>query len=158
MVRVAYVQRQLDLAIILAASVSVIHPRLGSLLTRMARPDVVELARQELGPERAARLWAKGQAMSADEAVIFALSTPETRDAASEGVRGRQKFGPLTRREGEVAQLVSRGLTNRQIGDRLVITEGTAALHVKNTLRKLGLRSRAELAAWVVRTAEASPG
>jgi DNA-binding CsgD family transcriptional regulator len=158
MVRVAYAQREPERAITLAAAVSVIHQHLGSLLTRMARPEIVELARQELGPERAAALWAEGQAMSGDEAVAFALSTPEMRDTASDGVLSRdpQDLGPLTRREGEVAQLVSRGLSNRQIGDALVITEGTAALHVKNALRKLGFRSRAELAVWVTRKAELS--
>jgi len=158
MVRVAYAQREPERAITLAAAVSVIHPHLGSLLTRMASPDVVEFAREELGPERAAALWAEGQKMTGDEAVAFALTTPELRDMASNGVlsRDRQDLGPLTRREGEVAQLVSRGLTNRQIGDALVITEGTAALHVKNALRKLGFRSRAELAVWVTRKTELS--
>jgi non-specific serine/threonine protein kinase len=156
MVRVAYAQRDPERAITLAAAVSVIHPRLGSLLTRMARPEVVELARRELGPERAAALWAQGQAMTGDEAVVYALSTPEMRDTALDGVQEWQDLAPLTRREGEVAQLVSRGLTNRQIGEVLVITEGTAALHVKNALRKLGFRSRVELAAWVVRKAELS--
>jgi predicted ATPase len=79
MVRVAYAQRELEVAVTLAAAVSVIHPHLGSLLTRMARPEIVELARQELGSERADGLWADGQAMTGDEAVAFALSTPETR-------------------------------------------------------------------------------
>jgi non-specific serine/threonine protein kinase len=156
LVRVAYAQRQPERAITLAAAVSVIHPYLGSLLTRMARPDVVELARQELGTERAAALWAEGQAMTGDEAVALALTSPEMRDTAPDGARDRQNFGPLTRREGEVAQLVARGLTNRQIGDALVVTEGTAALHVKNALSKLGFRSRAELAAWVTRQTELS--
>jgi non-specific serine/threonine protein kinase len=156
MVRVAFVQRELERVITLAAAVSVIHPHLGSLLTRMASPEIVELVRQELGPERAAALWAEGEAMTGDEAMAFALRIPERRDTDSDGLRERQEFGPLTRREGEVAQLVSRGLSNRQIGDALVITEGKAALHVKNALRKLGFRSRAELAAWVARKAELS--
>jgi DNA-binding CsgD family transcriptional regulator len=59
---------------------------------------------------------------------------------------------PLTAREREVARLVSQGLSNREIGHRLVITEGTANVHVKHILRKLGLRSRAQLIVWVLRT------
>jgi non-specific serine/threonine protein kinase len=48
-----------------------------------------------------------------------------------------------------VALLVAKGLTNRRIGEKLVITEGTAALHVRHILNKLGFHSRAQIAAWV---------
>lgn len=57
---------------------------------------------------------------------------------------------PLTPREREVAVLVARGLTNRQIADELVIGERTAEAHVGNILGKLGFTSRAQIAAWVV--------
>ena len=55
---------------------------------------------------------------------------------------------PLSPREREVAVLVAQGLTNRRIAERLVITEGTAANHVAHVLDKLGLESRAQIAAW----------
>jgi DNA-binding NarL/FixJ family response regulator len=48
------------------------------------------------------------------------------------------------------AALVAQGLTNRQIGAALFITEGTARLHVKHILQKLGFNSRAQIAAWAV--------
>ena len=51
----------------------------------------------------------------------------------------------------EVAVLVARGLTNRQIAEQLVISEKTAAHHVSAILTRLGLGSRAEVAAWVAR-------
>jgi DNA-binding NarL/FixJ family response regulator len=54
----------------------------------------------------------------------------------------------LTARETEVATLVARGLTNREIARTLVIAEGTAANHVHHILAKLGLASRQEIAAW----------
>ena len=60
-------------------------------------------------------------------------------------------MSPLTPRERGVAALVARGRSNRQIGEALVITEGTANLHVKHILGKLGFASRAEIAAWAVR-------
>jgi len=54
----------------------------------------------------------------------------------------------LTAREQEVAGLVARGMSNREIAQALVITEGTAEVHVKHILSKLGLRSRYQIAAW----------
>jgi DNA-binding CsgD family transcriptional regulator/tetratricopeptide (TPR) repeat protein len=56
----------------------------------------------------------------------------------------------LTAREREVAALVAEGLTNRQIADRLVVSERTAEYHVEQIRNKLGFRSRAQVAAWVV--------
>jgi DNA-binding CsgD family transcriptional regulator len=54
----------------------------------------------------------------------------------------------LTEREVEVARLVALGLTNKDIGDRLVISERTAEGHVQRILDKLGFRSRSQIAAW----------
>ena len=59
--------------------------------------------------------------------------------------------GELTSREREVAALVADGLTNGQLAERLFISPKTAAVHVSNILAKLGLSSRAEIAAWAVR-------
>jgi DNA-binding CsgD family transcriptional regulator len=49
-----------------------------------------------------------------------------------------------------VAALVAEGLTNREIGQRLVISERSAESHVERIRLRLGLRSRAQVAAWVV--------
>ena len=58
--------------------------------------------------------------------------------------------GPrLTGRELKVAELVAAGLTNHAIARRLSVAPRTAEAHVKNTRRKLQVRSRAEIAAWV---------
>jgi DNA-binding CsgD family transcriptional regulator/DNA-binding transcriptional ArsR family regulator len=67
---------------------------------------------------------------------------------ASEADRGS---GPLTAREREVAGLVAEGLSNRDIAERLFITEKTAAYHVGSILTKLDFDSRAQIAAYVVR-------
>jgi DNA-binding NarL/FixJ family response regulator len=55
----------------------------------------------------------------------------------------------LTRREWEVAELIARGSSNREIATALVICERTAEAHVTHVLNKLGLRSRAQIAVWV---------
>src|SRR6185437_3348486 len=58
--------------------------------------------------------------------------------------------GPrLTGRELEVAALVAEGLTNHAIASRLSIAPRTAEAHVENIRRKLEVRSRAQIAAWV---------
>ena len=54
----------------------------------------------------------------------------------------------LTAREAEVAALVARGLTNRQIADALVLSERTAQNHVQHILTKLGFSTRSQIAAW----------
>jgi len=55
---------------------------------------------------------------------------------------------PLSPRELEVARLVGRGLTNKQIGQTLYVSERTAENHVQHILTKLGLRNRSQIAAW----------
>jgi DNA-binding CsgD family transcriptional regulator len=52
----------------------------------------------------------------------------------------------LTSREHEVYELLASGLTNRQIAQRLFITEATAKVHIRHIMRKLGARSRTEAA------------
>ena len=64
---------------------------------------------------------------------------------------GARADGELTPREREVAALIAEGLTNSQLAERLFISPKTAAVHVSNILMKLGLSSRAEVAAWAVR-------
>lgn len=57
----------------------------------------------------------------------------------------------LTAREWEVLSLVAAGHTNREIGERLFISEKTASVHVTNAMDKLGALSRYEAAASATR-------
>jgi class 3 adenylate cyclase/DNA-binding CsgD family transcriptional regulator len=57
---------------------------------------------------------------------------------------------PLTRRQRQVASLVARGLTNREIAERLVVSERTAEGHVEQIRAKLGVRTRTQIVAWVL--------
>ncbi|QNE22917.1 AAA family ATPase [Kribbella qitaiheensis] len=58
----------------------------------------------------------------------------------------------LSPREAEVAGLVAEGLTNRQIAERLVISDRTAQNHVQHILTKLGFANRSQIATWTTRT------
>ena len=59
--------------------------------------------------------------------------------------------GPLAKREVEVGRLIAEGLSNKQIGARLFISDRTVATHVSNIMNKLGLNSRAQIAVWMTR-------
>jgi predicted ATPase/DNA-binding CsgD family transcriptional regulator len=99
-------------------------------------------SRDRLGKGRSETAWKEGWAMSMDRLMDYALSDsePETQDGA----------GPLSRRERDVAKLVAKGMTNRQIGERLFISSRTVDGHVERIRSKLGVRSRTEVATWAL--------
>ncbi len=72
-------------------------------------------------------------------------------DACADG-RARSPLPDVTPRERDVLRLLAEGLTNRQIAERLVVSEHTVHRHVTNILRKLELPSRTAAAAHAVRS------
>jgi predicted ATPase/DNA-binding CsgD family transcriptional regulator/ADP-ribose pyrophosphatase YjhB (NUDIX family) len=74
-----------------------------------------------------------------EDAIAAALATPPPRTGNS-----------LTARELEVATLIARGRSNRQIAEHLVVARSTAERHVANILAKLDLSSRTQIAAWAI--------
>jgi non-specific serine/threonine protein kinase len=108
-------------------------------------------ARSSLDERTWAAAWSEGRAMSAEQAIEYALSEEEHDHAPSSGLTAPKQptagepIEKLTRREREVALLVARGLTNRQIALELSISEHTVANHVRKILKKLGLHSRAQI-------------
>ena len=107
-------------------------------------------ARSQLGEAAWEEALSEGRAMSLDEAAEYALereNVPPTAPMPEEAIAG-EPAGNLTRREREVAVLVARGLTNRQIAEELSISTRTAGNHVAKVLRKLGLNSRSRIATW----------
>ncbi|MGZ4612994.1 MAG: helix-turn-helix transcriptional regulator [Kineosporiaceae bacterium] len=104
------------------------------------------------------RAAAAEQARQARETAVAlqARSLREAVDALARRARLDLGGGPatssvLTPREQEVMRLVAQGLTNRQIGRRLFISEKTASVHVSNVLAKLGAAGRTEAVAIVHR-------
>ncbi len=139
--------------------------------------ELVAAAGRGLGEQAVATLVAAGRTMSPHRAVQLATAPiavdeatepdkaarpPGSRDtppaAATPETAGPDQSrrevawpGPLTVREQQVAILVARGMANRDIAATLFITQATAARHIANIFLKLGVSSRSQVAAWVLR-------
>lgn len=99
--------------------------------------ELRETVRRALGDQRANRLRADGRALPIHEVLTVA------KQALSSPV--------LSERERQIAAALAGGATNRQAGRSLGITERTVETHVSHIMTKLGVRSRAEIAAWATR-------
>jgi DNA-binding NarL/FixJ family response regulator len=99
-----------------------------------------------LGASAYDREFNAGKQLSREIALRLALG--ELDGNAAESMNGLVA-GPLAKREVEVARLVAEGLSNKQIGARLFISDRTVATHVSNIMNKLGLNSRAQIAVWM---------
>jgi DNA-binding CsgD family transcriptional regulator len=123
-----------------------------SPLDRTSEEHELAVVRAALGEEQFAAAWEEGRAMSLEVATHYALA--RGRPATGAGVESRplkvRPTYPLSSREHEVAVLLARGLTNRQVAAELVIAERTASTHVAHILNKLGFSSRTQIAAWAI--------
>jgi predicted ATPase/DNA-binding CsgD family transcriptional regulator len=99
-----------------------------------------------LGDAGFAQCWDEGLRLSLDTAVGLARQAAGQLRPGGSAAEAGARYG-LTEREVAVLRLVGEGLTNRQIGQRLFISTGTAAVHVSNILRKLGVSGRVQAAA-----------
>jgi predicted ATPase/DNA-binding CsgD family transcriptional regulator len=101
--------------------------------------------RAALGDGRFAEAWAAGQGMTLDDAAAYASRGRGRRRRPAAGWTG------LTPTELRVARAVADGLSNPQIAERMFISRRTVASHLTSIFRKLGVSSRAELAAMAAR-------
>ena len=124
------------------------YQRIGATMPRPQRDHAERSAanlREVLGEQRFAAAAGHGEHMTPEQAVAYALG--ESGPAESPPADGP---GPLTRREQQVADLLAKGLSNKEIATTLVISQRTAESHVEHILTKLGFTSRAQIAAWTV--------
>jgi ATP/maltotriose-dependent transcriptional regulator MalT len=141
--------------------------RLGTIAERAKQPPIhaqayLSTARVELASgspaealfEKACTLF-EASGMPFDTAVTR-LEWAQVLGAGSRS--GPRAAGPLTSRERQVLDLVSHGLSNLDIGERLFISPKTVEHHVSHILSKLGLRSRAEAVAWALRNPSTKSG
>ena len=101
--------------------------------------------RAALGDEAFAEAFRQGQVATDDDAIAYALEETGWPARATPTAKTPDL---LTRRERQVADLVARGLSNKDIALTLVISQRTAESHVDHILTKLGFTSRAQIAAW----------
>ncbi|SFM69286.1 two-component system response regulator NarL [Marinobacter zhejiangensis] len=108
----------------------------GYLLKDMEPEDLVPQLRQA----------ATGRMAISDR--LTALLAQALRDQKPETEKA--DYNSLTPREKDILKLIADGLSNKMIGRRLDISDGTVKVHVKHLLKKLKLRSRVEVAVWAV--------
>jgi len=97
--------------------------------------------------------------VAANKAVLHPRSTlsllnefQRTMQSSKKPLEAYQKVvNNLTPREQEVLRLLGQGLSNKEIGDRLIISEKTAKTHVANLLRRLGVKDRVAAAIFAVK-------
>ncbi|MDV8071046.1 protein kinase [Rhodococcus sp. IEGM 1366] len=128
-----------------SGSSTVLYPKLLVYHDKCERNTIRALGRAAFESE-----YREGGSLDLDAAIAYALGEePEVSKTTA------CPATELTKRERQVADLVAEGLTNREIADRLVISQRTAQGHVEHILTKLGFVRRAQIAAWVAAAATA---
>jgi predicted ATPase/DNA-binding CsgD family transcriptional regulator len=108
---------------------------------RAAAVQAASQARHILGDDRFTPAWEQGRGLTLDDAVAYAARKGGGRKRPAAG------WASLTPAEQEVVRLVSEGLRNDAIAQRLFIAPGTVKVHLSHIFAKLGITTRAELAA-----------
>ncbi|GAA2015530.1 hypothetical protein GCM10009799_49670 [Nocardiopsis rhodophaea] len=166
----AVAEEQPDRAASLAGVAAALRQRLDQPSDHAAR--LLGQVKEVLPPEAADKAWEAWRNLPIEQVVEKALSFPTGTATSWEAPSSAHQSAPssaqppaaelsssllseapsaLTPREREIAALVGDGLTNRQIAERLIISQATVARHIANIFRKLLFTSRTQLAEWARR-------
>jgi predicted ATPase/DNA-binding CsgD family transcriptional regulator len=140
---------QARLAAQLLGAAETVRTEAGATLIATLAPLVAQAEESAIVALGAARFEAEfkaGKCLRRDTAIRLALGQP---DHAAAAASDDGSVAPLGKREADVARLVADGLSNKQIGARLFISERTVDSHVRSILNKLGFNSRAQIAGWM---------
>ena len=105
----------------------------------------VAAAKKSLGEAGFQDSFRRGAKMALGEVLAYALGEAETAQVDP----AQSALQRLSRREIEVARLITGGATNREIAARLFVAERTVKTHIEHILNKLGVGSRAQIAVWL---------
>ena len=111
----------------------------------------LRFAKRRVGEPAYAELWMDAQGESLDAILVEARQLLDRLVAPVPQIAAPALGDALSEREAEVAALVTRGLSNRQIAGELVISLKTTEAHVHHVLNKLGLSNRVQIATWGLR-------
>jgi predicted ATPase/DNA-binding CsgD family transcriptional regulator len=140
---------QARLAAQLLGAAETVRTEAGATLIATLAPLVAQAEESAIVALGAARFEAEfkaGKCLRRDTAIRLALGQP---DHAAAAASDDGSVAPLGKREADVARLVADGLSNKQIGARLFISERTVDSHVRSILNKLGFNARAQIAGWM---------
>jgi predicted ATPase/DNA-binding CsgD family transcriptional regulator len=110
--------------------------------------DCERQARQALGEAAFQAAYRRGLELPAGDVLTYALQQPSEKPPTKPPAPAASEAQPLTPRELQVARLIARGRSNKEIAAELVISLRTAENHVEHILTKLSFTSRAQVAAW----------
>ncbi|WP_377486986.1 ATP-binding protein [Paenarthrobacter aurescens] len=111
-----------------------------------AHEKAAERTAKALGPRLHREAMARGYKMIQDEVTTHLLGLE---DSASRATQARGGAETLTKRQLQVAQLITEGKSNREIANSLFLSSRTVEGHVESILAKLGLTSRTQIASWM---------
>lgn len=120
----------------------------------------IDAARARLGPQAFEEIWSQGSAVAPEHAVAYIAELSVTRgdvpapSGAPAAVAGADI---LTPRERQVAALVARGHSNREIANILHVEVKTVEAHITHIIGKLGASSRVQIATWALERGLALP-
>lgn len=120
------------------AALEAIHAGARGLLGRSAGAEEVV---------KAVRLVHQGGVWAPRQVLVAALTTRGTAAADDDPAMSGGTWGHLSAREKDVLALAATGLANKEVADRLAISEATVKTHLTHIFQKVGVRSRTELAA-----------
>jgi predicted ATPase/DNA-binding NarL/FixJ family response regulator len=145
-------------ATLLGASTSVLKHSGAStvydVMHRFAHADVEREVRAALGEDAYEHAYAEGAALSPEGAVGLALAKRSRGKPSGDERVVKDPQGGLTRRQAQIADLVAKGMSNREIASALVISQRTAESHVEQIMVKLGFSSRTQIATWIAEHAQ----